>query len=148
MAALKEFRKFMGLTQKEIAGRAGMSDRYYRKYEDAEYSVENMTMKNRAAIENAFGCSLNDIENLNLNIFTNDAKESLRSGELTVNDILSMDKRKKVENLSKIGRFGSTFSANFNRIPESLFSKLCPEDLAQLVDAFYDCYSDGKNDSH
>lgn len=40
---------------------------------------------------------------------------------------------------------GDTFNANFKRIPEGLFEKLSPEELAALTDAFYDCYSDGKD---
>ena len=47
--------------------------------------------------------------------------------------------------LSKIGSFENTFYEIYKWIPESLFDKLTPDELANLVDSFYDCYSAGKN---
>ena len=64
---------------------------------------------------------------------------------MTVTDAVSISKYQKVMQLSKIGRFGDTFRANYSRIPESLIEKLSAEETAELVDAFYKCYSDGKN---
>ena len=71
--------------------------------------------------------------------------EAIKSGEMTLSDALEMDKYEKVIRLSKIGCFGDTFRANYRRIPESLIDKLTAEETAELVDAFYRCYSDGKN---
>lgn len=44
---------------------------------------------------------------------------------------------------SKIGAFGDTFSANLSRVPDSCFERLTVSDLARLIDAIYDAYSDG-----
>lgn len=65
--------------------------------------------------------------------------------ELTDDELLAIKKHQKVRKLSKCGEFTETFLCNYVRIPENLREKLSPEDLASLVDAFYKCYSDGKN---
>ena len=70
--------------------------------------------------------------------------EAIKSGEMTLSDASKMGKYKKVVRLSKIGRFGDTFWASYSRIPESLIDKLTAEETAELVDAFYQCYSDGR----
>lgn len=145
MATLKEIRKFMGLTQQELADQAGIHVSQVRKYEYGELSMDNMTAKTAAGISKALGCTMEELMDLNLNIFTEDARLSVRSGDLTLKDIMRMDKRQKVMALSKIGPFEATFQANYSRIPEGLFDKLQPADLAALVDAFYQAYSDGKN---
>ena len=147
MATLKEIRKFIGLTQQELADQAGIHVSQVRKYESGELSMDNMTAKTAAGISKALGCTMEELMDLNLNIFTEDARLSVRSGDLTLKDIMRMDKRKKVMALSKIGPFEATFQANYSRIPEGLFDKLQPADLAAVVDAFYQAYSDGKNAS-
>lgn len=37
------------------------------------------------------------------------------------------------------------FQANLDRVPEALVEKLTAAELAELVDAIYKAYSDGKN---
>lgn len=145
MATLKEIRKFMGLTQQELADKAGIHVSQVKKYEHGLLSLDNMTAKTASGLSKALGCTMEELMDLNLNIFTEDARMSVRSGDLTIQDILCMDKRRKVMVLSKIGPFEATFQANYSRIPEGLFDKLQPADLAALVDAFYQAYSDGKN---
>lgn len=78
-------------------------------------------------------------------ILTRSAKESIKSGDLTWEEAGEMYKLEKVRKFSKIGSLGDTFRANYRRIPDSIINKLSPEDIAMLVDAFYRCYSDGKN---
>ena len=133
MAELKELRKFMNLTQKELAEKTGMNIRQIQKLEKGEIDVNNITAKNAQALSSALGCSVED------------AKQSLKNGELDLHDLLRMDKYQKIKKLSKIGSFENTFYANYKWIPESLFDKLTPDELANLVDSFYDCYSAGKN---
>lgn len=145
MATLKEIRKFMGLTQQDLADQAGIHVSQVKKYEHGELKMDNMTAKTAAGISKALGCTIEELMNLDLNIFTQDAKESVKSGEMSMKDLLDMDKYDKVMSLSKIGAFGETFRKNYERIPEGLFDKLQPADLAALVDAFYKAYSDGKN---
>lgn len=145
MATLKELRKLCGMTQKELAEKSGVNIRQIQKYESGEYSLENMTAKTADAISHALGCSIDELVNMNASIFTSEMTEAIKSGEMTLSDALEMDKYEKVVRLSKIGCFGDTFRANYKRIPESLIDKLSAEETAELVDAFYQCYSDGKN---
>ena len=77
--------------------------------------------------------------------FTSEMTNAIKSGEMTVSDAIAMSKYKKVMLLSRIGSFGDTFRANYRRIPESIIDKLTAKETAELVDAFYQCYSDGKN---
>ena len=145
MATLKELRKLCGMTQKELSERSGVNIRQIQKYESGEYSLDNMTAKTADAISHALGCSIDDLVKMNTSIFTSEMTEAIKSGEMTLSDALEMDKYQKVIKLSKIGSFGDTFRANYRRIPESLIDKLTAEETAELVDAFYQCYSDGKN---
>lgn len=145
MATLKELRKLCGMTQKELAEKSGVNIRQIQKYESGEYSLDNMTAKTADAISHALGCSIDELIKINTSIFTNEMTEAIKSGEMTLSDALEMDKYQKVIKISKIGCFCDTFRANYRRIPESLIDKLTAEETAELVDAFYQCYSDGKN---
>lgn len=145
MATLKELRKLCGMTQKELAEKSGVNIRQIQKYESGEYSLDNMTAKTADAISHALGCSIDDLVKMNTSIFTSEMTEAIKSGEMTLSDALEMDKYQKVIKISKIGCFGDTFRANYRRIPESLIGKLTASETAELVDAFYQCYSDGKN---
>ena len=80
-----------------------------------------------------------------MSILTNDGVEAVESGEMTLEEAGELYKLKQVRNLSKIGEFGDTFRANLSMVPDSIYDKLSPADIAQLVDAFYKCYGDGKN---
>ena len=42
MAELKEIRKFMGITQKDLAEKAGINIRHLQKIESGEVKVENI----------------------------------------------------------------------------------------------------------
>lgn len=144
MAELKELRKIMGITQKELADRAGMNVRHIQRLENGESDIDKITTENRENLEKILGITLEEMKKLNLGIFTEDAKASVKSGDLTIRDLLDMDKMNKVKKLSKIGVFQGMFSANYDRIPEGIFDKLTAEELAGLVDAIYDAYSAGK----
>lgn len=145
MATLKELRKLCGMTQKELAEKSGVNIRQIQKYESGEYALDNMTAKTADAISNALGCSIDDLVRMNTSIFTSEMTKAIQSGEMTLSDALEMDKYQKVIKISKIGCFGDTFRKNYERIPESIIDKLSAEETAELVDAFYQCYSDGKN---
>lgn len=58
MATLKEIRKKLGMTQKELAEKAGINIRQLQKYESGEYSLENMTIKTANLISGALECSV------------------------------------------------------------------------------------------
>lgn len=144
MAELKELRKIMGITQKELADKSGMSARHIQRLESGEFDIDKITTENRETLEKALGITLEEMKELNLGIFTEDAKASVKSGDLTIRDLLDMDKMNKIKKLSKIGAFQGMFSANYDRIPDGIFEKLTAEELAGLVDAIYDAYSSGK----
>lgn len=144
MASIKEARKFMGFTQKELSEKSGINLRQLQKYESGECNVNNMTAENAKKLSDALGCTIGQLLDIDLSIFSDEAKKSLREGDLTLSELYDMSKYQKVKKLSKIGRLNATFSACYNRITDGIFEKLQPDDLAQLVDAFYDCYSDGK----
>ena len=48
---------------------------------------------------------------------------------------------------SRIGRCEHTFFANYDRIPDDIKDQLTPDQLGRLIDAFYECYGEGKNDN-
>lgn len=61
---LKEIRLSNGLTLKELSEKSGVNVRQIQKYESAECSVENMTVKSFRGISNAFGYSMDELINL------------------------------------------------------------------------------------
>lgn len=79
-----------------------------------------------------------------MSILTQDGKEAVESGEMTLAEVGEMYKIEQVKKASKIGKYRDTFLANYNRIPGTLQEKLSPAELGELVDAFYNCYGDGK----
>ena len=74
-----------------------------------------------------------------------EGREALKNGYFTDNEIADMYKLQKTKEACKIGSCGDTFRANYGRIPDSLKEKLSPQELAELTEAFYECYGDGKN---
>lgn len=145
MAELKEIRKIIGLTQKELAEQSGIYIRHIQRLESGESDINNITEQSKEALERVLGITFAEMQELNLNIFTRDARDSVKSGDLTLRDLVDMNKLEKAKKISKIGEFPDTFSKNFHRIPEGLFEKLTAQEVAELVDAFYQAYSDGKN---
>lgn len=79
-----------------------------------------------------------------MSILTEDGKKSVEDGELSLMEVAEMYKYEQIRKFSKIGSFGDTFRANIKRVPQNIYEKLSPEEIAQLVDAFYKCYGDGK----
>ena len=80
-----------------------------------------------------------------MSILTRDGKEAVKAGEITLEELGEMYKLEMIKKASKIGKYGDTFSQNYKRVPKKITDKLSPEEIAELVDSFYDCYSDGKN---
>ena len=145
MATLKELRTLCGMTQRELAEKSGVNIRVVQKYESGKCSIDNMTVNTADAISHALGCSIDELVKMNTSIFSSEMTKALKSGEMTLSDALEIDKYEKIIRLSKIGCFGDTFRKNYERIPDSIIDKLSAEETAELVDAFYQCYSDGKN---
>lgn len=80
-----------------------------------------------------------------MNILTKDGKEAVKNGDITLEELGEMYKLEMVKRSSKIGSMQSTFSESYKWIPDDLKSELTPEELAELTDRFYDCYSAGKS---
>lgn len=83
-----------------------------------------------------------------MDMLTKDGLEAIESGEITSEEAGEMYKIEQVKKASKIGKYGDTFSSNYKRIPERLQEKLSPAELGELVDSFYQCYGDGKNEKN
>lgn len=80
-----------------------------------------------------------------MSILTEDGKKAVKSGDISTQELGEMYKLEMVKKASKIGIFQDTFRESYKWIPDNLKEILSPEDLASLVDKFYDCYSAGKS---
>ena len=80
-----------------------------------------------------------------MQILTKEGRESVKSGDITIQELGEMYKLEQVKKACKIGKYHDTFAANYSRIPDDLKEKLTPHELAELVEAFYKCYGVGKN---
>ena len=79
-----------------------------------------------------------------LKILTDEGRESLKNGVITLEEAGWLYKLEFIKKHSRVGGYGDTFNASFTRIPDSLKDKLSPEELGELVDAFYECYNGRK----
>lgn len=80
-----------------------------------------------------------------MQILTKEGRESVKSGDITTQELGEIYKLEQVKKACKIGKYHDTFAANYSRIPDGLKEKLTPQELAELTVAFYKCYGDGKN---
>lgn len=129
MNKLKEIRKEINITQKEIGIILGVSERTIQEWEggrrkpkhpeDIEEKVEALTILTKEGIDNVI------------------------NGTYSIDDIVFQKKISDVEKLSKWGSFGETFRTNWYRIPKGIKEKLCAKELAELVDAIKAAYDDG-----
>lgn len=79
-----------------------------------------------------------------MKILTAEGRRAVKAGEISTKELGEMYKLEMAKRASQIGRNTELFRVNYNRIPEGIADKLSPEDIAGLVDAFYQCYGDGK----
>lgn len=80
-----------------------------------------------------------------MSILTREGRESVKSGDITLEEIGEMYKLEMVKRSSKIGQNSDTFRESYKWIPDELKEELTPEQLGNLVDAFHECYGAGKN---
>ena len=80
-----------------------------------------------------------------MSILTKEGREAVNAGEISMEELGIMYKLEQVKKVCSIGRYSDTFRVNYSRIPDSLKEKLTPEELAELVEAFYKCYGDREN---
>lgn len=81
-----------------------------------------------------------------MKILTAEGKRAVKAGEISTEELGEMYKLEMVKRASRIGRYQELFRINYDRIPKDITDKLNPEDIASLVDAFYQCYGDGKTE--
>lgn len=81
-----------------------------------------------------------------MKILTAEGRRAVKAGEISTEELGEMYKLEMVKRASQIGGNTELFRVNYNRIPEGIADKLSPEDIAGLVDAFYQCYGDGKTE--
>lgn len=130
-----------GLTIKDLRERSGMTRPQFADFLGIPYrSVQAWELGDRKCPD-----YLLDLIECRLGILTSTGLEAVKAGELSSEEVDGVYKLSLVRKASKVGAFGDTFRRCFDRIPGSLLEKLSPEDLAALVDAFYDCYQDGRN---
>lgn len=58
---VKMYRKKQGLTQADLANRAGLNIRQIQKIENGEIRTENITLKTMQAIAQAFNVKIDDL---------------------------------------------------------------------------------------
>ena len=80
-----------------------------------------------------------------MEILTEEGREAVYSGEWRLKDLKLNYKIDKVKEISKIGRYGTTFNYQWKLIPAKIKELADPEDLAALVDALYEQYQNGQN---
>lgn len=83
-------------------------------------------------------------KNKALSILTKEGREAVKAGEITIEELGEMYKLELVRKSAKIGNVEDTFRESYKWIPEDLKEQLTPEQLGNLVDSFYNCYSAGK----
>ena len=81
-----------------------------------------------------------------MRILTAEGKRAVKAGEISTEELGEMYKLEMVKKASRIGRNQELFRVNYDRIPTGITDKLSPEEIASLVDAFYQCYGDGKTE--
>ena len=81
-----------------------------------------------------------------MSILTREGRKAVKAGEITLEELGRMYKLSQVKKCSALGTCADTFQANYDRIPEDLKDELTPDQLGRLLDAFYQCYGDGKNE--
>lgn len=80
-----------------------------------------------------------------LSVLTAEGKKSVKDGSMSLQEAGYLYKISQVKKASNWGSFDGTFTASYKRIPDDLKDTLTPAQLGSLVDAFQQCYEDGKN---
>lgn len=71
-------------------------------------------------------------------------RAAAQRGEIPEEELAARYKEAMVKQAANIGDHANMFSASYNWIPNNLKESLPPEDLAHLVDQFYESYEAGR----
>ena len=118
MNRLKELRETLGLSQKEIGIILGVSERAVQEWEGGRRNP-----KHRKEIEEKLE---------SLSILTEEEIKSVLEGTLEMDYIVFQKKLWDVKRLSR----GTTFTENWNKIPESIKEKLSAKELVELLNTY------------
>lgn len=121
MTATKEARKAAGLTQVRAAKLIGVSLRALQEWEDGR----RIPKKGDEYWANVFHA---------LSYLTPEGLAAVEAGEITLDEAMAIGKCEDVKRSSRVGAFGDTFRAAWDKIPAKAIADLDPETLAALVD--------------
>jgi transcriptional regulator with XRE-family HTH domain len=130
MMNIKEAREQERLTQAETAKILGVSK---RTIEEWERGTRNPKCGHDPLVE-----KIRIAGHL-----TSEGRSALIDGDLTWEEAAASYKVDVAKSRSGIGRFGSTFSAVLDEVPESVFNALTGEQLAEVIDALKGAYDKG-----
>lgn len=119
--SIKEARKASGLTQVRAAKIIGVSLRALQEWEDGR----RIPKKGDEYWANVFHA---------LSYLTADGLAAVEAGEITLDEAVAIGKREDVKRASRVGAFGDTFAAAWDKIPDKAITDLDAETLAALVD--------------
>lgn len=119
--AMKEARKAAGLTQTKAAKIIGVNIRTLQEWEDGRRTPK----KGDEYWANVFRA---------LGYLTREGLAAVEAGEITLDDAVAIGKREDVKRASRVGAFGDTFRAAWDKIPDKAITDLDAETLAALVD--------------
>lgn len=144
---LKDIRKKIGMTQKELATASGVNLRMIQFYEQGFKDIakaEDITVKKLA---DALGCETDDLitDDIDLSfdkVFTDEGIENSTPEERQVT--LKIERAKYY---SGFRDYPSTCEKIFSFIPDTLFNKLASHELAEVAKAINIAYHAGEKEA-
>lgn len=121
MSNLKEARAKAGLTQARAAKIIGVPTRTLQDWEDGKRNPR----KGAAYWEGVFHA---------LSHLSSEGLAAVEAGEITIDQAVAMGKREDVRRTARVGAFGETFRAAWDKIPAEAIDTLSVETLSALVD--------------
>lgn len=119
--SIKTARAQAGLTQARAAKIIGVPTRTLQDWEDGKRNPR----KGAAYWEGVFHA---------LRYLSSDGLAAVEAGEITIDQAVAMGKREDVRRSSRVGAFGETFRAAWDKIPAEAIDTLSVETLSALVD--------------
>jgi transcriptional regulator with XRE-family HTH domain len=119
--SIKTARAQAGLTQARAAKIIGVPTRTLQDWEDGKRNPR----KGAAYWEAVFHA---------MGYLTSEGRAAVEAGEVDFDELMAMGKREDVRRSSRVGVFGETFRAAWDKIPAEAVERLSVETLSALVD--------------
>ena len=119
--SIKSARVKAGLTQARAAKLIGVPTRTLQDWEDGKRNPR----KGAAYWEAVFHA---------MGYLTGEGLAAVEAGEVDFDELMAMGKREDVRRSSRVGAFGETFRAAWDKIPAEAVERLSVETLSALVD--------------